>query len=78
MDGHGGGSLPISPIWVLQPIHRIETPQGRSQYAALQKNFAARAKPLRERLLALTSHIGAEDLPPAEPWAVKPTSMAPA
>lgn len=61
----------------VEPI-RIETPQGRSQYAALQKNFAARAKPLRERLLALTSHIGAEDLPPAEPWAVKPTSMAPA
>lgn len=54
----------------IEPI-RIETPEGRSHYAALQKNYAARAKPLRERLLAITAEIGALDMPPAQPWAVK-------
>ena len=34
-----------------EPI-RIETPEGKQEYAALQRGFADRAQPLRQRLLA--------------------------
>ncbi|MDR7273253.1 3-methyladenine DNA glycosylase [Catenuloplanes atrovinosus] len=34
------------------PPVRIETPEGRAEYAAAQRSFAARARPLRERLIA--------------------------
>lgn len=57
----------------VEPI-KIETPAGRSKYALMQRNFANRAKPLRERLLAITTEIGALDLPEAKPWSVKPSS----
>jgi hypothetical protein len=33
-----------------EPV-RIETPQGRSEYAAVQKIFTERAAPLRRRLI---------------------------
>lgn len=42
--------------WALEPI-RVETPVGRSEYAALQKGFTERAQPLRERLLAVTGEL---------------------
>jgi hypothetical protein len=34
------------------PPVRIETPEGRAEYAALQRDFTRRAEPLRRRLLA--------------------------
>ena len=37
--------------WDLQPI-RIETPEGKQEYAAAQREFADRAAPLRKRLIA--------------------------
>lgn len=40
----------------IQPI-RIETSQGRTQYESLQRGFALRAKPLRERLITLCQAI---------------------
>jgi len=36
---------------------RIETPAGRAEYARAQAGFAARAAPLRERLLALCATL---------------------
>jgi hypothetical protein len=35
------------------PPVRIETPEGRAEYAAAQRRFAERAAPLRERLIAV-------------------------
>ena len=40
------GDLPAAD---LEPI-RIETPEGKQEYAALQRGFADRAAPLREAL----------------------------
>lgn len=41
------------------PPVRVETPDGRAEYAAAQRGFAERAAPLRERLIqALHSHVG--------------------
>jgi len=37
--------------WGLTPI-RIETPEGKQEYAGLQRGFAERAAPLRDRLIA--------------------------
>ncbi|WP_033343920.1 hypothetical protein [Catenuloplanes japonicus] len=34
------------------PPVRVETPEGRAEYAAAQRSFAERARPLRERLIA--------------------------
>lgn len=34
------------------PPVRVETPEGRAEYAAAQRGFAERAAPLRARLLA--------------------------
>ena len=34
------------------PPVRIETPEGRAEYAAAQRGFADRAAPLRHRLIA--------------------------
>jgi hypothetical protein len=36
--------------WGVEPI-RIETPEGRQEYVALQRGFAAHAAPLRDRLI---------------------------
>jgi hypothetical protein len=36
--------------WGLEPI-RMETPEGRQEYVALQRGFAAHAAPLRDRLI---------------------------
>jgi hypothetical protein len=36
--------------WGFEPI-RIETPEGKQEYAALQRGFAERAAPLRQRLM---------------------------
>jgi hypothetical protein len=51
------------------PPVRIETADGRAEYAAAQRAFAKRAEPLRARLIALTDAIlGAstrDDRPPA-------------
>jgi hypothetical protein len=41
------------------PPVRIETPAGRAEYARAQAGFAARAAPLRERLLALCTTLPA-------------------
>jgi hypothetical protein len=35
----------------------IETPQGRADYEAMQRAFALRAMPLRQRLIALCQSI---------------------
>lgn len=40
----------------LEPV-RIETPLGRAEYEAAQRAFAARARPLRERLLAAVAAV---------------------
>ena len=42
--------------WGLSPI-RIETPEGKQQYAALQRGFARRASPVRRRLIAVCERL---------------------
>jgi hypothetical protein len=44
------------------PPVRIETPAGRAEYARAQAGSAARAAPLRERLLALCATLLADDV----------------
>jgi hypothetical protein len=44
--------------WGHEPI-RIETPQGKARYVALQKGFAERSAGLRVRLLAAIDAFGA-------------------
>ena len=44
--------------WGLSPI-RIETPEGKQEYAALQRGFADLAAPLRERLVVDCEHLRA-------------------
>ncbi len=44
--------------WGLEPI-RIETPEGKQEYAAHQRGFADRAAPLRGRLVADCERIAA-------------------
>lgn len=39
---------------------KIETPEGRADYERAQRAFALRARPLRERLLALCDTLLAE------------------
>jgi hypothetical protein len=39
-----------------EPV-RIETVAGKAEYAAAQRTFAARARPLRERLVALCDEL---------------------
>ncbi len=36
---------------------RIETPEGKQEYAAAQKRFAERGAPIRRRLLAETERL---------------------
>ncbi len=43
--------------WRLAPIP-VETPEGRAEYAVLQKVFAERAQPLRRRLVVVTEQLG--------------------
>lgn len=38
----------------------VETPEGKSEYAARQREFAARGKPLRERLIAVCDAVLSE------------------
>ncbi len=40
------------------PPVQIETPAGKAEYAAAQRTFADRARPLRERLVALCNQLG--------------------
>jgi hypothetical protein len=40
----------------LDPV-RIETPEGKREYAAAQRAFAERARPLRERLIGWTHRL---------------------
>lgn len=40
----------------IEPI-RVETPEGRSRYAALQSGFAERARPIRARLLEVCEQL---------------------
>lgn len=42
--------------WGLDPI-RVETPDGRAEYVELQRAFAARAEPLRQRLLVVVADL---------------------
>lgn len=42
--------------WGLTPI-RVETPEGRIQYANLQERFTARAQPLRRRLVDVCEQL---------------------
>ncbi|ACQ79815.1 conserved hypothetical protein [Beutenbergia cavernae DSM 12333] len=44
--------------WGYEPI-RIETPEGKAEYVAHQRTFAARAQSLRARLLAVTTALEA-------------------
>lgn len=39
----------------------IERPEGRAEYERLQREFASRAQPLRQRLIALCKNLLAED-----------------
>lgn len=43
--------------WGMDPI-RVETAEGRAQYAALQRGFAEKAAPLRARLLEVVGKLG--------------------
>lgn len=50
--------------WGYEPI-TVETPEGRAEYAALQRGFAERAMPVRERLVEVTTELirlGTEEL----------------
>ncbi len=42
--------------WGFEPI-RIETPEGKQQYAALQRGFARRAAPVRRGLIAVCERL---------------------
>ena len=42
------------------PAIRVETPEGRAEFEALQADFAARSQPLRTRLLTLCDRLLAE------------------
>ncbi len=42
--------------WCLEPI-RVETAEGRAEYATLQRGFTERAQPLRRQLLAVTQEL---------------------
>jgi hypothetical protein len=44
--------------WGIEPI-RIETPEGKQEYAALQRGFAERAAPLRGRLVGACEQLAA-------------------
>lgn len=50
--------------WGIAPI-RVETPTGRAEYAALQRDFHRRAAPLRSRLLGWVDKLLAEAGNPA-------------
>lgn len=39
------------------PPVRIETPEGKTEYAEMQREFAGRAAPLRRRLIELCDHL---------------------
>ena len=39
------------------PAVAIETPAGKAEYAAAQRTFAHRARPLREQLVALCDNL---------------------
>lgn len=42
--------------WGYEPV-RVETPEGRAEYAALQRVFAERSAPVREALVAVTEEL---------------------
>lgn len=42
--------------WGYEPV-RVETPEGRAEYAALQRVFAERAEPIRRQLHAVTTEL---------------------
>ncbi|GAB3821058.1 hypothetical protein GCM10028820_28490 [Tessaracoccus terricola] len=42
--------------WGYQPV-RVETPEGRAEYAALQRTFAERAAPIRQQLYEITTEL---------------------
>jgi hypothetical protein len=42
-----------------EPV-RVETPEGRAEYAAAQRGFAERAAPLRRRLIDIVNGALAE------------------
>nr|WP_255622100.1 3-methyladenine DNA glycosylase [Tessaracoccus sp. OS52] len=42
--------------WGYEPV-KVETPEGRAQYASLQRAFAERAAPIRRRLLAVVEQL---------------------
>jgi hypothetical protein len=44
-----------------QPV-RVETPEGRAEYAAAQRGFAEAAAPLRARLIAAIERSAGEDV----------------
>lgn len=48
------------------PPVRIETPEGRAEYARAQRAFADRAAPLRARLIALCDALLDKDQPPPQ------------
>lgn len=42
--------------WCYEPV-RVETPEGRAEYAALQRAFAERAEPIRQQLYEITTQL---------------------
>lgn len=52
--------------WGLAPI-RVETLEGRTEYAELQQGFAERAQPLRRRLLTVIDALQADSRPVEAP-----------
>ena len=59
-----------SPTSALEPI-RIETPEGKQEYAARQRAFAERAAPLRERLITVCEQL--QERPPDSPQTLRAT-----
>lgn len=43
--------------WGYEPV-RVETPEGRHEYALLQREFSRRAEPLRHELIAVLDKLG--------------------
>ncbi|WP_238343007.1 3-methyladenine DNA glycosylase [Nocardioides cynanchi] len=60
--------------WGLEPI-RIETPEGKQEYAAAQRGFAERSAPLRDQLIAACEQLVAALRPGAAPQWVERSAM---
>lgn len=66
----GADGAPLTPI-------TIETPEGKREYAKLQREFASRGNALRERVLAAIARARALPGAPAGPHAAQPAAPLP-